>query len=81
MLVLSRRKNESIVIGENIEITVIEIQGDLIKLGIDAPQEVSIYRKELWLDIKKANEEATQATAKLGDKLKMLKAYKADKKE
>ncbi len=52
MLVLSRKKNESIVIGENIVITVVEIRGDKVRLGIDAPKEVSAHRKEVFDEIK-----------------------------
>ncbi len=76
MLVLSRKKDESIIIGENIEITIVEIQGDVIRLGIEAPQEVSIYRKELWLDIKKANEEARQTAGNIANKIDLLKNFK-----
>lgn len=78
MLVLSRRKNQSIVIGDNIEISVVDIQGDVIRIGIDAPKEVSIYRKELLEEVKQANQEATQTASSLGDKLTILKSYKPD---
>jgi carbon storage regulator len=47
MLVLSRKKNERIVIGENIVITVVEVRGDRVRLGIEAPQEVPIHRSEV----------------------------------
>jgi carbon storage regulator len=52
MLVLSRKKNESIVIGENIVVMVIEVQGDRVRLGIDAPKEVSVHRLEVYEAIK-----------------------------
>ncbi len=48
MLVLSRKKNESIIINDNITITVIEIRGDKIRLGIDAPKDVSVHRREVY---------------------------------
>ena len=48
MLVLSRRKNESIVIDDNISIVIIEIRGDKVRLGIDAPKDVSVHRKEIF---------------------------------
>ncbi len=58
MLALSRKKNEALVINNNIELTVLEIKGDQVKLGISAPKEVPIYRKEVYLQIQKENEEA-----------------------
>lgn len=51
MLALARKVNESIVINDNIEITVLEVKGDQIKLGIDAPKSVPVYRKELYVQI------------------------------
>lgn len=61
MLALSRKTNESIVIGNDIEITVLEVKGDQVKIGISAPKSVPIYRKEIYLQIKEANKEATEA--------------------
>jgi len=58
MLALSRKVNESIVIGNDIEITVLEVKGDQVKLGINAPRAVPIYRKEIYLQIQEANKEA-----------------------
>jgi carbon storage regulator len=55
MLVLSRGKNESIMIGDDIEITVIEIKGDKIRLGIQAPREIQVHRKEVYEAIRKEN--------------------------
>ena len=48
MLALSRKKNEALVINNNIEITVLEIKGEQVKLGISAPKEVPVYRKEVY---------------------------------
>ncbi|MEW4489874.1 hypothetical protein KOR42_04120 [Thalassoglobus neptunius] len=56
MLVLSRKKNESIVIDENIVITVVEIRGDKVRLGIQAPREVPIHRSEVYEALMKLNE-------------------------
>jgi carbon storage regulator len=53
MLVLSRKKNESIVIDEKIVITIVEIRGDKVRLGIDAPKEVPVHRSEVWEAIKR----------------------------
>ena len=60
MLKLSRKKNEALVINNNIEITVLDIKGDQVKIGITAPKEVPVYRKEVYLQIQNANEEANQ---------------------
>lgn len=61
MLALTRKKNEAIVINNNVEITVLEIKGDQVKLGIAAPKEVPIYRKEIYLQIQEANKAAMEA--------------------
>ncbi len=58
MLALSRKKNEAIVINNNIEITILEIKGDQVKIGVSAPKEVPIYRKEVYVQIQDANKEA-----------------------
>ena len=58
MLALSRKKDEAIIINDDIEITVIEIKGDQVKLGITAPKSVPIYTKEVYVQIKDANKEA-----------------------
>ncbi|WP_226670816.1 carbon storage regulator CsrA [Metabacillus litoralis] len=58
MLVLTRKQGESIQIGENIEITILSVQGDQIKLGIKAPKEIDVHRKEIYLSIQDSNSEA-----------------------
>ena len=58
MLALSRKKNEALVINNNIEITILDIKGDQVKIGISAPKEVPVYRKEVYVQIQKENEEA-----------------------
>lgn len=58
MLALSRRKDEAIVINDNIEVTVLEIKGDQVKIGISAPKSVPVYRKEVFAQVKDANKEA-----------------------
>ncbi len=60
MLVLSRKQSEAIQIGEDIEIEVIAIEGDQVKLGIRAPKSVDIYRKEIYVDITNQNNEAAK---------------------
>ncbi|SCP97812.1 carbon storage regulator CsrA [Anaerobium acetethylicum] len=61
MLALSRKKNEAIVINNNIEITILDIKGDQVKIGISAPKEVPVYRKEIYLQIQEANKAAADA--------------------
>lgn len=61
MLALSRKKDEAIIINDDIEITVIEVKGDQVKLGITAPKSVPIYRKEVYLQIQEANKEAANS--------------------
>lgn len=58
MLALSRKKGEAIVINNNIEVTVLEVKGDQVKIGISAPREVPVYRKEVYAQIQQANEDA-----------------------
>ena len=61
MLALSRKKNEAIVVNNNVEVTILEIKGDQVKLGITAPREVPVYRKEVYTQIQEANKEAMSA--------------------
>ena len=63
MLALSRKKDEAIIINDDIEITVIEIKGDQVKLGITAPKSVPIYRKEVYVQIKEAVEQKIDVAA------------------
>lgn len=58
MLALARKANESIVINDDVEVTVLEIKGDQVKIGINAPKSVPVYRKELYVQIQEANKEA-----------------------
>ncbi|MDD6056889.1 MAG: carbon storage regulator CsrA [Clostridiales bacterium] len=60
MLALTRKKGESLVINNDIEITVLEIRGDQVKIGISAPKEVPIYRKEVYLQIQQENQSAIE---------------------
>lgn len=63
MLALSRKANESVMIGNDIEITILEIKGDQVKVGIGAPKSVPIYRKEIYLQIQESNKEAVKESA------------------
>lgn len=64
MLVLARKINESIMIGDDIEIVIIDIKGDQVKLGIKAPQSVAVHRKEIYDEIQKENIAAMQSKVK-----------------
>lgn len=58
MLALSRKKGEAIIIGNDIEISILDIRGDQIKIGITAPRDVSVYRKEVYIQIQDENKAA-----------------------
>ena len=58
MLALSRKKNEALVINNNIEITILDIKGYQVKIGISAPKQIPIYRKEVYLQIQESNKAA-----------------------
>ena len=57
MLALTRKKGESIMIGNNIKVSILEVRGDQVKLGIAAPKEIPVYRDEVYLQIQKENQE------------------------
>jgi len=61
MLVLTRKKGQALMIGDDIEITVLETQGDQIRIGIKAPKDITVLRKELYLDIQEENRQALQS--------------------
>jgi len=71
MLVLGRKKGESIIIDDDIEIIVTAIEGDTIKLGFKAPKHITIHRKEVYLDIKEENRQAISNVINLSDFLNM----------
>lgn len=62
MLVLSRKKNESIIINDNITVTVIEIRGDKVRLGIEAPKDVTVHRREVYEAIQNQSRSMDQGT-------------------
>jgi carbon storage regulator len=66
MLVLSRKPGEALRVGDDVEITVVEVKGDMVRLGIDAPRNVSVWRKELWLTIVAENKKAAEDAASAG---------------
>lgn len=70
MLVLSRQRDETIMIGDDIEITVVDIRGDKVRLGINAPARVAVHRKEVYEAIRRENEQAARA---VGNELPTLR--------
>ncbi|WP_088187769.1 carbon storage regulator CsrA [Desulfosporosinus sp. FKA] len=79
MLVLTRKLNETIKIGDNIEITVVGISGDNVRIGIKAPREVKILRSEVYEEIQKQNREAVTGE-EFGLSLQLLKDFKLKEK-
>lgn len=77
MLVLTRKKEQSIVINDNIEITILEVQGDQVRIGINAPRNVSIHRKEVFLQIIDENKKAAEVSQDI-DLTKLLKNEQKD---
>jgi carbon storage regulator len=63
MLVLTRKLKESIMIGDDIELSVLSIEGDQVKIGINAPKNIDIHRKEIYLSIQQENSQAAQTGA------------------
>lgn len=62
MLVLSRQRDESIMVGDNVQITIVDIRGDKVRLGIIAPAEISVHRKEVYDAIQRENHKASEVT-------------------
>ncbi|WKA53935.1 carbon storage regulator CsrA [Planococcus shixiaomingii] len=73
MLVLGRKKGESIIIDDDIEIIVTAVEGETVKLGINAPKHITIHRKEVYLEIQEENKQATSNVINLSDFLNMKK--------
>ena len=80
MLVLARRLNESIMIGDDIEIVVIDIKGDQVKLGIKAPRKITVHRKEIYQEIKQENIAAISSDFDPSTLRNLSDLFKKDKK-
>ena len=63
MLRISRRAGERIMLGDDVIVEVIEVKGGTVRLGIDAPRSLPVYREEIWLEVKKENQAAAEAAA------------------
>lgn len=72
MLALTRKKGESIIIGDNIVIKVLEVNGDKVRLGIEAPSDITIYREEIYTEIQEENQKASKNVLANLKKLKSL---------
>jgi len=73
MLVLTRKVNESIMIGDDVKITVVEVRGDQVKLGITAPKQIAVHREEIFLEIQKENIKAAESKIHLNELDKIWK--------
>ena len=69
MLVLSRRAGESVVIGEDVTVSVLEVRGDVVRIGIDAPRSVAVHRAELLVQLEESNKEAASPSKDAVDSL------------
>lgn len=76
MLILSRKQDESIIIDGNIEIKVLEIDEGKVRLGIEAPKDIDIFRKELYLSIQEENIEAAKTKVDLAEMSRLFKKNK-----
>lgn len=79
MLVLTRKTNESIIIGDEIKVTVVEVRGDQVKLGITAPKRISVHREEIYLAIQKENIKAAASQIGLGELEQIWKSKRQEK--
>jgi len=78
MLVLTRKKGQKLIINDDIEVTILETRGDTVKIGINAPKHVTIFREEIYEEIKKANKQAGQdvSLSELGSTGEMITSKK-----
>lgn len=81
MLALTRKRQESIIIDGNIEITILDIQGDKVKIGINAPKKITVHRKEIYNQIREANQEASTMSIKDINKINGLIKKNIEKSE
>jgi carbon storage regulator len=65
MLIITRRPGEKIILGDDVTVTVMEVSGQTVRIGIDAPKSLPIYREEIWAAVKQENEAAASANEQL----------------
>lgn len=73
MLVLTRKLNESIMVGDEVKITIVDVKGDQVKLGITAPRQIAVHREEVYREIQKENQQAALSKPSLENLEKLLK--------
>jgi carbon storage regulator len=78
VLVLTRRPNQSIVIGSDIVVTVLEVRGDQVRLGIKAPRDVDVHRDEVWAELQQANRAAALPDRSAVEGLERLRRQRPD---
>jgi carbon storage regulator len=78
MLILTRRVGESVVIGDDIVVTVVEVRGDAVRLGIEAPRSVDVHREEIYLELQLANKQAASPDPEAVEALKTLVLEQSD---
>lgn len=82
MLILTRRVGENVIVGDDITISVIEVRGDAVRIGIQAPQSVSVHREEVYRELQKANQQAAATQdAAIGAMMDELAADRADRSD
>ena len=81
MLVLTRSVNQTIMIGDDVEITIVDVKGDKVRVGIRAPHSIPVHRKEVYLAIRQANIEAARAAPESPDRLGEIEKLMKDRQE
>ncbi len=81
MLILSRKKGQKLIINDNIEVIVIDSDNGVVKLGIDAPKDITVFREEVYIELKKANKDSTSAALdSINNLQKHIEEHKVDNK-
>ena len=81
MLALTRKKGESIIIGDNIEVVVLSVQGDLVKIGVEAPRSIPVNRKEIFVQILEQNRRAAERPVSVQDISNLFKLMQEREKQ